>query len=67
MYENEELTREDIEDLFRSGSMIKEREIVLLEDKLSSYFPEDYTIDQMEEVIFKLLDDWKSSMEEGME
>lgn len=67
MYENEELTRDDIEDLFRSGSMIKEREIVLLEDKFSSYFPEDYTIDQMEEVIFKLLDDWKSSMEEGME
>ncbi len=65
--ENEELTREDIEDIFRGGSRIKGREIVLLEKRLNSYFPAEYTEDQIREVIFKLLDDWKAGRKEEVE
>lgn len=65
--ENEELTREDVEDILHVGSRIKEREIVIPENKLNSYFPKDYTEDQMREVIFMLLDDWKAGRKEGME
>lgn len=65
--ENEELTRGDIEDIFRGGSRIKGREIVLLEKRLNSYFPAEYTEDQIREVIFKLLDDWKAGRKEEVE
>ena len=65
--ENEELTREDVEDILHVGSKIKEREIVIPENRLNSYFPKNYTEDQMREVIFMLLDDWKAGRKEGME
>ena len=62
--ETEELTREDVEDFISGGFRLKGKEIVIKENKLFSYFPKYYTVDQMREVIFKLLDDWKAASEE---
>ena len=43
-----------------SGSKPKSVQITLKKKCLSQYFPKDYTQQQMEEVIFSLLETWKS-------
>lgn len=65
--ETEELSREDVEELLQTGNRIRDREIVITESRLYNYFPLDYTIDQMQEVIYKLLDDWKAGRKEEVE
>lgn len=65
--ETEELTKEDVEDLLQGRNRLKEKEIVIKGNKLFSYFPADYSVDQMREVIFKLLDDWKAGRKEEVE
>ena len=38
-------------------------QVTLKKDRLKQYFPQTYTQQQMEDVIFSLLDDWKSQQE----
>ena len=38
-------------------------QVTLKKDRLKQYFPQTYTQKQMEDVIFSLLDDWKSQQE----
>ena len=42
-----------------------ERKVTIKAEKLRSYFPEDYSSEDMEAVILKLLDEWKSKQKEG--
>lgn len=37
----------------------KERKITIKQDKISQYFPEEYTSDEIENVILTLLEEWK--------
>lgn len=39
------------------------RKLTIKDRKLKEYFPEEYTSEQIEEVVFKLLDEWKASQE----
>ena len=41
------------------------KKVTLQERKLMKYFPPNYTVKQMEEVIVTLLEDWKKEHEEG--
>lgn len=38
----------------------KERKVTIKSDKISRYFPEDYSSEQIEDIIMQLLDEWKS-------
>ena len=37
----------------------KERKVTLRQDKIKEYFPEEYSSEEIEDVIFKLLEEWK--------
>ena len=39
----------------------KERKVTIQQDKISRYFPEEYTREEIENVIFGLLEEWKSN------
>ena len=39
---------------------IKDRRIIIREDKIKNYFPEGYSRKEMEQVIIQLLEDWKN-------
>ena len=39
----------------------RERKVTIKADKISRYFPEDYSNEQIENVIYQLLDEWNSS------
>lgn len=41
-----------------------ERKVTIKADKISRYFPEDYSSEQIENVIYQLLDEWNSSNSE---
>ena len=41
-----------------------ERKVTIKADKISRYFPEDYSNEQIENVIYQLLDKWNSSNSE---
>mgnify|MGYP000275829533 CR=1 FL=1 len=41
-----------------------ERKVTIKADKISRYFPEDYSNEQIENVIYQLLDEWNSSNSE---
>ena len=43
----------------------KERRFVMKSKKLSEYFPEETTQEEIEEIIFGLLEQWKSSLSNG--
>ena len=58
-----ELTRVVVE-LVLSEQRVAERKITLKADKISQYFPKDYSNEDMEAVIIKLLDEWKSKQKE---
>ena len=57
--------------LFRSISIFnnciapkrKARKVTLAEKKLKNYFPQDYTQEQMEEIIVSLLEEWKKELQ----
>ena len=42
----------------------RERKVTIKADKISRYFPEDYSNEQIESVIYQLLDEWNSSNNE---
>jgi len=39
---------------------VKARKVVISETRAKEYFPDSYTTEQMESVIFELLEKWKS-------
>ena len=58
---SDEVTVEDLEDLLNPNMKVKKLcKVTLTERKLAKYFPTDATRQDMEEVIFTLLDKWKS-------
>ncbi len=59
-----ELTQVVVE-LLLSEQKASERKVTIKAEKLRSYFPEDYSSEDMEAVILKLLEDWKSRQKEG--
>ena len=38
----------------------KERKVVIKADKISQYFPADYDSEDIESVIYQLLEEWKN-------
>jgi ParB family chromosome partitioning protein len=56
-YEAGELTKTAVKQIL-SGSSSKPRKFVLRAEKLSGYFPEDVTEEEIEETIIGLLDEW---------
>ena len=54
-----ELTKAMAE-LILSEQKPKERKLTIKAEKVSQYFPEDYTEKEMEAVILELLEEWKS-------
>ena len=42
----------------------RERKVTIKADKISRYFPEDYSNEQIEKVIYQLLDEWNRSNSE---
>lgn len=45
--------------LILSEERPKERKVTIRQDKISRYFPEEYTSEEIENVIFELLEEWK--------
>ncbi len=43
----------------------RERKITLKAEKLSQYFSEDYRSEEIENLIFRLLEEWKKSSRSG--
>lgn len=58
--ENEGLTEKCVADIINRE--VKRISITISAKKIKDYFPQDYTKDQMEEVIFELLESWKERM-----
>lgn len=58
--ENGGLTEKCIADIIKRE--VKRISITISAKKIKDYFPQDYTKDQMEEVIFELLESWKERM-----
>ncbi len=48
-------------DLILSEKKEKSKKIVLKADRMEDYFGNDYTSEEVEEVIYKLLDRWKQN------
>ena len=46
-------------ELILSEQKPKERKLTIKAEKVSQYFPEDYTEKEMEAVILELLEEWK--------
>ena len=46
--------------LILTESKPRERKVTIKADKISRYFPEDYSNEQIENVIYQLLDEWNS-------
>lgn len=67
MAENKVITEADVDDVFHSGTKVKGRELTIGEAKLNSYFTADYSVNDMKEVIYRLLDEWKKQQEGGEE
>ena len=38
-----------------------ERKVIIKNDRINSYFPETYSTEEIENIIFKLLDNWKNT------
>lgn len=51
-------------DLILSEKKKTERKLIINTDKISQYFPEDYTNEDMEVVIVQLLDEWRRKQKE---
>ncbi len=56
-----DITREDVEEILCAGNKVKGREVVIAENRLSKYFPADYSTEKMKDIIFQLLEDWKNN------
>lgn len=46
-------------DLILSEKKPVERKLIIKANKISQYFPEDYTNEEMEAVMVQLLDEWR--------
>ena len=47
--------------LILTESKQKERKVIIKADKISRYFPEEYSSEEIEKVIYQLLEEWNSS------
>ena len=54
-------------ELILSEKKVEERKLVIKTDKISQYFPKDYTNEDMEKVIVRLLDEWTKKQKEDWE
>ncbi len=66
-YSQEGKLSEDVIDAIMSEEKKETDRITLTSDKLKRYFPNSYTPRQMEETIFKLLEQWQQKREREME
>jgi len=66
-YSQEGKLSEDVMDAIMSEEKKEVDRITLTSDKLKQYFPKSYTPRQMEETIFKLLEQWQQKRERDME
>ena len=57
---NNELTLPMVR-LILTESRQKERKVIIKADKISRYFPEEYSSEEIEKVIYQLLEEWNSS------
>ena len=57
------LAEERVADIIKQE--MKRISITIPAKKIKDYFPQDYTKDQMEEVIFELLDSWKEKINQA--
>ncbi len=46
--------------LILTEERVKERKLTIKADKLSKYFPEDFSNDEIEDVIYRLLEEWQN-------
>ena len=51
-------------DLILSEKKMTERKLIIKTEKISQYFPEDYSNEDMEKVIVQLLDEWRRKQKE---
>ena len=51
-------------DLILSEKKVTERKLIIKTEKISQYFPEDYSNEDMEKVIVQLLDEWRRKQKE---
>lgn len=63
-YSKENKLDENVIDITLSEEKKPKAKIILPKKILQSYFPEDYSIAEIEKTIFTLLDQWKTSMEQ---
>lgn len=63
-YSKENKLDENVIDITLSEEKKPKAKIILPKKILQSYFPEDYSIAEIEKTIFTLLDQWKASMEQ---
>ncbi|HOO51909.1 MAG TPA: chromosome partitioning protein ParB, partial [Alphaproteobacteria bacterium] len=66
-YSQEGKLSSDVIDAIMSEEKKEVNRITLTSDKLQKYFPKSFTPRQMEETIFKLLEQWQQKRERGME
>ena len=66
-YSQEGKLSEDVMDAIMSEEKKEVDRITLTSDRLKQYFPKSYTPRQMEETIFKLLEQWQQKREREME
>ncbi len=66
-YSQEGKLSEDVIDAIMSEDKKETDRITLTSDKLKRYFPKSFTPRQMEETIFKLLEQWQQKRERDME
>ena len=57
------LTEEVMEDIMREERPV-ERKITIRNNRLEKYFPQSYTTQQIEDVIIKLLENWRKRQQE---
>ena len=61
--QQKELTGEDIEKILGGEAKVNYQKISFSEKQLQKYFPPDYKKEQIEKIIFQLLDSWKAQTE----
>ena len=62
--QQKELTGEDIEKILSGEAKVNYQKISFSEKQLQKYFPPDYKKEQIEKIIFQLLDSWKAQTEQ---
>ena len=60
--QSRELTSNDMEEIFCETKSISQR-VSISGKRLKEYFPDSYNVEEMEKVIFELLENWKTERE----